>query len=73
MQYASIERIEGNIAVLVFDDCSIQTIASASLPANAAAGDMLQLMDNGDFVLAPEETARRKARMLSLQDDIFSQ
>ena len=65
----SVDRIEGDVAVLVDDDGHSVSVPVSQLPASICGGDMLHLQD-GIYNLACAETDTRRSLVLSLQDKI---
>lgn len=55
----SLDRIEGDKAVLVGDDDSIRVVLLSVLPPNAAAGKMYRAQEDGYVEDADAEQARR--------------
>lgn len=60
-----IDRFEGTVAVLEDEAGGTSAVPRDSLPPAAREGDVLRLKD-GVYTLDPEETARRRERMLAL-------
>ena len=69
--YYSIDRFEGTLAVLQDDDGNCMDVPRASLPADARQGDVLMQRD-GTWLPAPDETARRRQHVLSLQQRLLN-
>ena len=66
----SIDRIEGNIAVLYRRGMSIE-IELSSLPEGVKEGDVLCLDKDGKFVLDTEKTQRIRSENSAVQDEVF--
>lgn len=62
----SIDRLEGELAVLCDEEENTRTVPIADLPEGAAAGDMLTETADG-FVLDEEATAARREQVRRLQ------
>ncbi len=65
----SVDRIEGEVAVLVDDDGRSVPIPVSQLPASVCSGDVLHCRD-GVYELDRFETGARRSLVLSLQDKI---
>lgn len=65
----SVDRIEGDVAVLVDDDGHSVSIPVSQLPASIRCGDVLCLQD-GIYEFDCAETDTRRSLVLSLQDKI---
>ncbi len=65
----SIDRYEGDFAVLIDEEEVARNIPRAQLPADAKAGDMLRL-ENGQYI--PDDIAARARReqILRLQNKL---
>ena len=63
----SLDRFEGEWAVLVNEDDECLNVMRTELPADAAEGDMFRRTDDG-FMPDAEATAERRARILALQE-----
>ena len=64
--FYSIDRFEGNFAVLISDeDGSSVTISRELIPIEAKEGGLLSLLD-GKYIYDPEETSRRRKRLFML-------
>lgn len=68
--YYSIDRFEDAAAVLQDDDGKNITVIRTLLPADAKQGDVLKL-ENGRYLPAPDETARRRKYIRELQEKLF--
>jgi len=69
--YYSIDRFEGTLAVLQDDNGSSMDVPRASLPTGARQGDVLMQQD-GTWLPAPDETARRRQHVLNLQKRLLN-
>lgn len=65
----SVDRIEGDVAVLVDEDGNSRDVPRAALPSGIRAGDMLR-EQNGMFVLDADAANARRARVLQLQNSL---
>lgn len=65
----SVDRIEGDAAVLVDDDGHSVPVPVSMLPASIRCGDVLRMQD-GVYELDRAETDVRRSFALSLQDKI---
>ncbi len=63
----SVDRFEGDVAVLVDDAGNSRDILRGMLPDNVRTGDVLQELD-GVFVWNRTATETRRARILQLQN-----
>lgn len=63
----SIDRFEGNIAVLIDEDGDRLDVPRDDLPSGIAAGDMVRLQD-GVFRQDVDAAAARRARAIALQN-----
>ena len=70
MRY-SIDRIEGDVAVLVDDDTKVLHVPLSALPDSAQCGDVLYRED-GAYCVDVVETEKRRAYVLSLQEKLRS-
>ena len=68
MNYLSVDRIEGGIAVCLDDDCQLYRIplCDADLTQPVQEGDILLLSQDGKLIPDPEEKERRKGAALEL-------
>ena len=62
----SIDRFEGDVAVLVDENENTVNVARSLLPTAAHSGDMLRFAD-GCYTVATDATASRRARVLNSQ------
>ena len=70
--FYTLDRIEdNNIAVLCDDDGRIHNVPANVLQDNACIGDVFIYTD-GKYILVPEETESRKARISSKRDAFFN-
>lgn len=66
------ERVEDNYrAVLERSDGSTFDVDRAQIPLSARPGDCLDVQSDGTFVLAPEESLKRKERLQKLMDGLW--
>lgn len=63
----SVDRFEGDIAVLIDEDGNRLDVVRTDLPMGIAAGDMVRLQA-GTFQRDDEATAARRARIIELQN-----
>lgn len=63
----SLDRVEGETAVLVSDAGDSVDVPVSSLPPQTKVGTRLRQTDGG-FVLDEDETARRRQYVLALQE-----
>ncbi|NLW02645.1 MAG: DUF3006 domain-containing protein [Clostridiaceae bacterium] len=66
----TIDRFEGNFAVCEADGNKMISIERSLLPEEAREGDVLTLKD-GKYIIDAAETAKRKAYIKSLMDEII--
>ncbi|HOQ75982.1 MAG TPA: DUF3006 domain-containing protein [Thermoclostridium sp.] len=66
----TIDRFEGSYAVCEADGNKMISIERSLLPEEAREGDVLTLID-GKYIIDTAETAKRKAYIKSLMDEIF--
>ena len=71
MKYLSIDRFEGGFAVCEDDGGVLTSYPCALLPPGTHEGDVVALLPDGSFVPAPDETARRRAQIAALEDELF--
>ncbi|MBQ2780752.1 MAG: DUF3006 domain-containing protein [Clostridia bacterium] len=62
----SVDRIEGDLAVLEDENGVLQTVPLMQLPLDTREGSVLRL-ENGVWTLDADEAARRRAEALRLQ------
>ena len=62
----SVDRLEGDVAVLVDEDGNNLSLPLHLLPAHVRAGTMLR-REGEELILAPEEEVSRRRRVLELQ------
>lgn len=67
----SIDRFEGSFAVCFDDSGACRDIPLALLPEGAREGEMLEVGGDGILRLSPDETARRRKAIASLQSALF--
>lgn len=66
----TIDRFEGDFAVLELPDRKMIDIKRDKIPAEAKEGDVLQ-MDGDKITIDEEETLKRKTEIEELMDDIW--
>ena len=72
MKKFTVDRIEGEIAVLECENGSFVAMELASLPKNIREGDIIRFDANSCF-LSEDETARRRQKMRKLMDKLFTE
>ena len=72
MKKFTLDRIEGEIAVLECENGSFVEMELASLPKNIREGDIIRFDANSCF-LSEDETARRRQKMRKLMDKLFTE
>lgn len=72
MKKFTVDRIEGEIAVLECENGSFVEMELASLPKNIREGDIIRFDANSCF-LSEDETARRRQKMRKLMDKLFTE
>ena len=70
MMYYSVDRIEGNTAVLEDDDGKRRSIELLLLPENTKESDVLFEDENGTFVKDDEEKDRRQKLILEMLENL---
>lgn len=65
----SIDRFEGDIAVLIDEEETAHTVPRAQLPADAKTGDMLRL-ENGQYIPDGDAARARREQILRLQNKL---
>ena len=73
MMLYSVDRFEGDLAVLVDEDGNSRDVPRHRLPAGAKEGAMVRLEAGGSFTPDEEAAARRRARVLALQNRLRRQ
>lgn len=69
MMLYSIDRFEGNIAVLIDERQAVHSTPRAELPADAKVGDMLRLEDER-YILDDAAARVRREQILRLQNKL---
>ena len=64
----SVDRFEGDVAVLVDEDGNSRDVPRNRLPAGTEEGAMVRLEADGSFTPDEDAAARRRARILALQN-----
>ncbi len=70
MEYLSIDRIEGMIAVCEDDNRKKREIRLAEIDGSPKEGDII-LYEDGRYRVSEEETNRRREQILLLQKRLF--
>ncbi len=65
----SVDRIEGELAVLVDENEAVCHVALTELPLHTKEGDMLRLVD-GHYVADDASAKARREQVLRLQDKL---
>lgn len=65
----SIDRFEGNVAVLADEQENTLDVCRDQLPPTAESGDLLRL-EGGRYVLDKDATSVRRAQVLGLQEKL---
>lgn len=69
--FYSVDRFEGDLAVLQDDNKKSVVIKKAQLPKDAKVGMVFSLREDGQYYFEQEETKARKDNILSLQNELF--
>ncbi len=69
--FYTLDRFEGEYAVLVSDNKESVSVLVSLLPQDAAASNVYFLTENKEYVLNKEETEKRKKSALSLHRSLF--
>ena len=72
MKKFTVDRIEGEIAVLECENGSFVNMELASLPKNIREGDIIRFDSNSCF-LSTEENDHRRRKMQKLMDKLFTE
>ncbi len=72
MKKLAIDRFEGTYAICEDQEKRMFAIALNELPEGAKEGDVLQISDEGELSIDPEETQRRQRRIAGLQNKLFN-
>lgn len=70
--FLSIDRFDGCYAICEDDNLKLYAIKKSELPLNAAVGDVMNLSEEGDLCIDADETKKRKLKIKTLQDKLFS-
>lgn len=70
MKRFTVDRLEGDKAVLECENGETAVFERRALPKNIKEGDVLRF-DGGSCYLSAEETARRRKKMRKLMDSMF--
>lgn len=65
----SLDRIEGDVAVLIDDNDKTVNVPLSDLPSTAQCGDVLSIVD-GAYCVDIEKTEKRRSYVLSLQEKL---
>lgn len=68
---AILDRLEGNLAILEYEDGSIQEIDINRLPKGSSEGDCL-LIESGVISIDSEETEKRYNKIKKLMNDLYN-
>ena len=71
MDYYSIDRLEGDFAVLERPDKSFISVPLSELPEGAGEGCLLTLNPDGSYTLEARAAAETKKRLLDIQNQLF--
>jgi len=66
-----VDRIEGQLAVIEFPDRTTKDVPLNELPKELKPGDCFWYR-NGHYVVAPEETIKRKAVIIELMKSMWN-
>ena len=69
--FYTLDRFEGDLAVLVDDEKQVISVKKAYLGENAEVGSVYLSEDAQHFVLSTEETEKRKNKAVSLHKSLF--
>ncbi len=72
MEKWSVDRIEGDLAVLMNDEKRTQNVPLSKFPGKISAGDIVFEQSDGSFQVDAAVTAEKKKNMFDLQKKIFS-
>lgn len=70
MKRFTVDRIEGDKAVLECENSTTAVFERSALPKNIKEGDILRF-DNGSCYLSAEETERRRRKIQKLMSSLF--
>jgi hypothetical protein len=70
MKY-TIDRFEGDYAVLEDENCKINNILKKALPSGAKEGDILTAHIDGSYTIEQLETTQRKEHISKLLDELM--
>ena len=71
MKHYTLDRVEGEIAVLQDDNRKSYEFPAADLPPNIHEGDCLYILKSGGFVVDKDETESRREKNRKLQEMLF--
>ena len=66
----TLDRFEGEWAVLVDADGETTPVERTRVPADAREGDRLTALEDGTYAVDEADTAARRARILALQNKL---
>ncbi len=66
----TIDRFEGDLAIVENEDGTSTTFEKAKLPKGAKVGDVLDI-DGGEITIDTAETEARKEKVAKLVDELF--
>ena len=69
-EFFSIDRIEGDFAVIETPDNKHKNIALENLPQGVQSGDVLKKNGNGDFEISKSETEKRRNVNINLLEKL---
>lgn len=69
--YLIIDRFDEEFAVCEDEQGYCRLLFRSQLPEGAGEGSVLRECEDGTYLLDKEETARRRARIVKLQDEVF--
>lgn len=72
MKMVSIDSIEDNYAICEDDNYNTIYLSIDKLPPHAKEGDIIQINDDGTLEINAEETKRRRAEAINLQNKIWN-
>ncbi len=73
MELFSVDRLEGEFAILEREDGSSFPLPLSQLPAGVRGGSMLRRTTDGGYALDDKAQEQRRAELFALQNDIFGE
>ena len=70
--FYTLDRFEGDFAVLLDDEKRTVSVEKSILGENAEVGSVYLKNDEQNFVFSPEETKKRKNKALNLHKSLFN-